>query len=126
MREHLQMAIATQIERRIFVNGAGVARGEVLHRQRQRLLVVLKNLLLTGVDNATDAGRDDIVDRCFFVVLFETHSRHTQVAAHVGHMVGIERLLIRAPFSVNEVEGCKTEHNWFFKSRHEHTHEADA
>ena len=71
--EHLQVLVAAEVERCVLVDGACIVGGQLLHGDGQCLLVVLQHLVLPGVDDAADAGRYDVVDGLFLVVLLKTH-----------------------------------------------------
>ena len=124
--EHLQVLVAAEVERCVLVDGACIVGGQLLHGDGQCLLVVLQHLVLPGVDDAADAGRYDVVDGLFLVVLLKAHGRGAHRAAHVGRLAGVEALVVGAPLGVHEVERGEAQHDGIFKVRHIHTHEANA
>ena len=124
--KHLQVLVAAEVERCILVDGTCIVGGQLLHGDGQCLLVVLQHLVLPRVDDAADAGRYDVVDGLFLVVLLKAHGRSAHRAAHVGGLAGVEALLVGAPLGVHEVERCEAQDDGIFKVRHIHTHEANA
>ena len=125
MGEHLEVFITPQVQIGVLVNGTCVTRSQLLHRQRQGLLVVLQYLRLTRVDHAADARRQDVVDRFFLVVLLEIDCAHFQHTTRFRCRSLIEGLLIGTPLSMHQVERCQTQHDGLAEACHEHSHEAD-
>ena len=125
MDKKLEVLVATEVELRVFIYRTRIATGEVLHGQREGLLIVFKHLLLSGFDATADARRKHVVDRSFLVVFLKVHRTYHHFARLSTESSGVERLFVVAPFSAHQVECRQTQHDWLVKARHEHAHEAD-
>ena len=123
--KHLQPPILAHIQRNVFIDGARIAGCQIVHTHNHRLFVFLRQLRLAGVGFARYAGRQHIVHRRFFIVLFDAHRRHvhgTDSRRRIGRVV--QRFGVTAPFATNQFECTETQKCRFGKSVHKHTHEA--
>ena len=85
----------------------------------------MEDLCLSGVLHTADAGREDVVDGLFVVVLFKADGTDGKCSARLGRAALIECLLVAAPFAANQIHGGETEHNGLFKAGHEDAHETN-
>ena len=85
MHEELEVFVATEVEMRVLVHGTRIAASQVFHREGEGLLVVLQHLILSRLNRAANARRQNIVHRLFVVVLFEVHGAHRLIEARHEH-----------------------------------------
>ena len=123
--EHLQTLVDAQVERRILVDGAGIAGLDVRHLERERLLVELGDLRLTGVDHAVYARREDIVDRLASGVFLDVDHRHSELPVGGSFAASVEVIVVRAPVAANEFHSGETQVSGFAETGEEHTNEAN-
>ena len=119
MNEHLHVAITTQVECRVTIDGFRLAFAQILHHHTQCLFVGLRQLWLTGVCHTVDARRQDIVNRTLVVVLLDIDSTHLQGS---GVCTIGQRLLIDTPLTTYQVKRTKTQHDRLLKLGEEHSH----
>ena len=125
MDKKLEVLVAAEVELRVFIYRTRIATGEVLHGQREGLLIVFKHLFLSGFDATADARRKHVVHWSFLVVFLKVHRTYHHFARLSTESSGVERLFVVAPFSAHQVECRQTQHDRLVKPRHEHAHEAD-
>ncbi len=125
MGKHLQTAVLAHIHRQIFVHSARIALCQIVHAQHHRLFVLLGQLRLTWVGFTRNARRQHIIDRLFFVVLFDADRRHIERAFGSGRIGWVvERFGVSAPFAAHQFERTKTQEHRFVETVHKDTHEA--
>ena len=129
--KHLEVFVLSQVEVGSFVDGATVAIGEVLHGHLQRLLVDAGGLHRSDHHFLLDARRDDVGHRLASAVFVDADGRNVESGrvADVVRLVfarSLNALRIGTPFTFDEVEGGKTQHDGALEFGDEHTHEADA
>ena len=124
--KHLQVAILSEVQAGVLVNGSCIARREVLHGDVEGLLVVFTQLAAVAVDVARNARRQHVVHRCLVVVLFQAYGRHFQCAAGILRGVAVERHFVTAPFAAYQLERTEAQNDRLFKVGQIHSHEANA
>ena len=123
--EHLQPLVLAQVEVGVAIDGLRLILREVLHREAQRLLVVLGELLLVGVGHSGDARWQHIGHGLALGVLLHVHSAHLQ-RSRLGGGTGLQVLLVLSPLAFHQVEAAEAQRNGLLEAREEHAHEADA
>ena len=126
MDEELQVLILAHVVIAVLIHCFGIARRKVLYDQTQALLVLLHQLALVGVGDTADAWRQYVVDGLLATILFDADCAYRHRGAAGWSFASVKCLLIAAPITMYEVEGCQTHYNRLFKARQEHTHEANA
>ena len=124
---HLQVLVLAHVVVAVLVNGLRLVAAQVSGYHAHGLLVGFDKLCLRRVSDTCDTWRQHVVDRLLVVVLFDADGAHFQGAATACWLVAVvERLLVRAPVALNEVERSKAQDGLFLEARHKDTHEADA
>ena len=124
MYEHLQATVAAEVEVGVLIDGLRLVLRQVLHRQAERLLIILGELGLRWVGGTADARGQHVGHGLALGVLLDvdgTHLEHARLCAGRGLQV----LLILAPFAAHEVERSEAQHDGLLESGEEHAHEAD-
>ena len=119
------MFVSAQVERGVFVDGTGVAGGQIRDSHGKCLFVLLKNLALAWVDDATDTGRNDVVHRGLVCVFFKIDGCDAELPARGWSLSCVQGLFVVAPFTTYKVEGGKTKNDRIAEIGEEHTHETD-
>ena len=122
--EHLQAFVLAQVEVGVLIDGLRLALRQVLHRQAERLLVVLDELRLRGVGGAADAWRQGVGHGLAVGVLLDIHGAHLH-GARLGADGRQQALLVLSPLAAHQVEASETQHDGLLEACEEHAHEAD-
>ena len=120
------MAVLAHIVLDTLVHGTCIIRPKVLYGQGQCLLVALHERTTTSIGHTRDAWRHHIVDRHTVVVLLNVYGRDGKVSIGTGgYVASIERILVRTPITMHQVQSTEAQDALVCKVGHKHTHEAD-
>ena len=126
MSKELQVAVLAHIVLDTLIHGTCIIRPKVLYGQGQCLLVALHERTTTSIGHTRDAWRYYIVDGHTVVVLLNVYGRDGKVSIGTGgYVASIERILIRTPIAMHQVQSTEAQDALVCKVGHKHTHEAD-
>ena len=126
MSEHLQTLVTAQVVRGRLINRPGITRRQIRNLQGERLLVLLQQLRLAGIEHTADSRRQHVVDRLTLSVLLDINRRNHQLTIRDRRYQRIrEILLISTPVATNQFERTETQIGRFLETGHIHTHETD-
>ena len=124
---HIQLyaLILAYIQVALFVNGTRLLAAQVVHLQREGLLVVLAQLRLAGVYDAAYSGGQHIVHGFSVAVFLYVYGCHCEVARNCWGCVILRcnGLLIGAPVAANELHCGKAQCYGLAERGHIHTQE---
>ena len=126
MGEHLQTLVPTQVVCGRFVHRPGIRRGKIRYLHRQRLLVLLEQLGLAGIEHTTHARRQHIIHRLALAILLDIHGGYHDLPVRLRRNGRIRQiLLVRTPIAPHQLERPETQHGRFLETGHVHTHETN-
>ena len=111
VNEELQVLVLTHIVVAVLIDSLSIAWRQILNGHRQGLLVLLHELTLTWVGDATDARRQYVVDGLLAAVLLDVDGADGHGSTGGRSLTCVESLFVAAPVAVHEVEGCQTHHH---------------
>ena len=126
MGKELQPFVAAQVVGGRFIHRTGISRRQVGDLHRERLLILLQQLRLAGVEHTAHARWQHIVDRLPLAILLDIDGRDDQLRIGLGWNLGVGKILrIGTPITTHQLEGAEAEHGRIPETGHVHTHEAD-
>ena len=127
MGEELEMLVFAHVVLDVLVDGACVVGAQLLDGEGKGLLVAFHHGAAARVADAADAWRYYVVDGLAVVVFLDVDGGDGEVAhAAACAAACVERAVVAAPVSVDEVEGAESQYYGVSEVGHVHTHEPDA
>ena len=121
---HLKSLIDTQIEARVLIHGTSIACLQAFHLKSHRLLIELRHLRLSGVDNSCHARRQHIVHGCAPCILLYVHGINRQRAFSRSITALIKVVIVGAPLAAYKLQCSESQVRGFFEAGHKHSHKA--
>ena len=121
---HLQAAIVAQVEHGVAVYSAGVSGIEVGDFKHHGLLVELRYLALSGVDDTCHTGRQNVVDGFARGVFFDVDYGDVQLTLGGRIAALIEVEVVAAPLAAYQLQGGETQVGGALEPGHKDTGKA--
>ncbi len=119
MHPHLHPPVDAEVELGVLISTAAVARLKACHLHRERLLVELSGLHLTGILNTGHVGWEHIVHRFLSGVLLDINYRHVELTLGGRVIAAIEIEFIVAPLPSHKFERAKAQVGSLLEAGHE-------
>ena len=123
---HLQTLVDAQVVACVLVHGTCVAGTQTFHFKSHRLLVELRHLRLTGVDDSCNSGWQHVVHRRAAGVLLNVYRLHIQLCTGIHHCPQrVEVFVVVAPLAAHQVQRRQTQVGLVAEAGQVQAHEAD-